>query len=234
MKDTLEAEFEIKHNETLNAEKEKIHKAADEKASLKITEMRTIIEQLKEKAKEAQRKAEQGSMQLQGEAQELVIEEWLKENFPLDLIEEIKKGAKGADCLQTINTRANKACGTIYYESKRTKNFQPTWIEKFKQDIRDKNANIGVLVTETMPPDMTRMGLMDDIWICSFDEFKGLSVVLRERIIAVSEAISSQENKGDKMVIIIVLDHFQQIYHIPIASMLYISSTGLLNFPLGN
>jgi hypothetical protein len=79
--------------------------------------------------------------------------------LPLDTIEEIKKGARGGDCIQTVNTRADQNCGTIYYESKRTKDFQPSWIEKFKADIRDKDANIGVLVTEVMPADMDRMGI---------------------------------------------------------------------------
>lgn len=138
-------------------------------------------------------------MQLQGEVQELAVEEWLAEKFPLDTVQEIKKGERGADCLQIVNTRTHQNCGTIYYESKRTKSFQPGWIEKFKADIREKNANIGVLVTDVMPLDMERLGLKEGIWICSFDEFKGLCTVLRESIIKISSAIVTQENKGDKM-----------------------------------
>jgi hypothetical protein len=145
------------------------------------------------------RKQEQGSMQLQGEVQELAIEEFLAANFPLDTIDEIKKGARGGDCIQTVHTRTQQNCGTIYYESKRTKDFQPSWIEKFKADIRDRGSNIGVLVTEVMPSEMERMGLKDGIWICTFEEFKGLSTVLRESIIQLSTALVSQENKGDKM-----------------------------------
>jgi hypothetical protein len=141
-------------------------------------------------------------MQLQGEVQELAIEEWLAANFPLDTIEEIKKGARGGDCIQTVNTRTRQNCGTIYYESKRTKDFQPTWIEKFKSDIRLKGANIGVLVSEVLPSDMDRMGLKEGIWICTYDEFKGLCKVLRESIVQVSNAVASQENRGDKMVIL--------------------------------
>ena len=145
------------------------------------------------------RKQEQGSMQTQGEVQELGIEEWLLDKFPLDTIQEIKKGERGADCLQIVHTRTRQNCGTIYYESKRSKAFQPTWIEKFKADIRDKNANIGVLVTEVMPSDMDRFGLKDGIWICTFQEFKGLCAVLRESIVQISTAIITQDNKGDKM-----------------------------------
>ena len=101
--------------------------------------------------------------------------------------------------MQIVNTRTIKNCGSIYYESKRTKGFQVNWIEKFKSDIRGKGADIGVLVTQSMPNDMERVGLKDGVWICSFDEFKGLCVVLRESIIRLSNAIISQENKGEKM-----------------------------------
>jgi len=98
-----------------------------------------------------------------------------------------------------VNTRSRQNCGTIYYESKRTKDFQSSWIEKFKADIRERGANLGVLVTEVLPSDMDRVGLKDGIWICTYDEFKGLCKVLRESIIQISNAIATQENKGDKM-----------------------------------
>jgi hypothetical protein len=154
---------------------------------------------LNDQLKEALKKAEQGSMQLQGEAQELAIEEWLATEFPLDSIDEIKKGVKGADCLQIVNTHSRQNCGSIYYESKRTKAFGGAWIEKFKDDIREKDANIGVLVTETMPTGMEQMGLVDGVWVCTFTEFKGLSHVLRESLISISRAVATQENRGDKM-----------------------------------
>ena len=114
-------------------------------------------------------------------------------------IEEIKKGARGGDCLQIINTDFNKACGCIYYESKRTKEFQPSWLEKFKNDMREKNATFGVLVTEAMPKDMDRLGQRDGIWICNYEEFKALCFVLRESALLINSAMIVQENKGDKM-----------------------------------
>lgn len=199
LKDTVEAEAARKLNQQLAIEKDKIHKAEAERSQLNLSEKEKVIEQLKEQLSIAQRKAEQGSMQLQGEVQELAIEQWLSEQFPLDEILEIKKGERGADTLHKVNTRSRQDCGTIYYESKRTKSFQPGWIEKFKTDIREKGADIGVLVTEAMPSDMPRMGLRDGIWICSFEEFKGLCQVLRESIIRMSMAVATQENKGDKM-----------------------------------
>lgn len=193
------ADAAIALNEKLKEEALKIKKATDEANELKFKEYEKKLADQKDLMEQMKRKHEQGSMQLQGEVQELAIEEWLADHFPLDTISEIKKGARGADCLQTVNTREQQNCGTIYYESKRTKDFQPAWIEKFKNDIRDKNANIGVLVTEVMPKEMDRMGLKDGIWICTFEEFKSLSNVLRQSVIKLSNAIIAQENKGDKM-----------------------------------
>ncbi|MDA9860307.1 DUF2130 domain-containing protein [Planctomycetota bacterium] len=199
LESTIKAEEATKHAEQLKLEKEKIIKAADQANELKLKELTQLLQEQKDLTAEMKRKQEQGSMQSQGEVQEVAIEEWLQEQFPLDDIEEIKKGQLGADCLQTVHTRAQANCGTIYYESKRTKSFQPLWIEKFKGDIREKNAQIGVLVTEAMPPSMPRMGLMEGVWVCSFQEFKGLSLVLREWLIRLNTAIVTQENKGDKM-----------------------------------
>jgi len=199
LKEVAEAEAQKKLNETLLSEKDKIRKAEEERNELRYKELQKQLEDQKKLTEEMKRKQEQGSMQMQGEVQELAIEEWLASQFPLDSIEEIKKGARGGDCLQTVNTRTNQNCGTIYYESKRTKDFQPSWIEKFKADIREKGADIGVLVTEVMPADMERMGLKDGIWVCTYEEFKALCSVLRESIIQLSTAVSSQENKGDKM-----------------------------------
>ncbi|MEJ2316081.1 MAG: DUF2130 domain-containing protein [Gammaproteobacteria bacterium] len=199
LRDVLEAESQKKLTAMLSDERAKIRKNEEEKALLKLSEREQVIEQLKQQLTEAQRKAEQGSMQLQGEAQELVIEDYLVTTFPLDTIEEIKKGAHGADCLQVINTRSRSNCGSIYYESKRAKHFAPSWIEKFKHDIREKGADIGVLVTAAMPADMPRMGLRDGVWICTFSEFQGLAAVLRESLIRLDQAVSAQENRGDKM-----------------------------------
>lgn len=199
LKEQVEAEAQKKLNVQLQEEKEKIRKSEEERNELRVKELLKQLEDQKRLTEEMKRKQEQGSMQLQGEVQELAIEEWLMSNFPLDTIEEIKKGARGGDCIQTVHTRTQQNCGTIYYESKRTKEFQPSWIEKFKADIRDKGCDIGVLVTEVMPSDMERMGLKDGIWVCTYEEFKGLCSVLRETIIRINSTLVSQENKGDKM-----------------------------------
>jgi hypothetical protein len=199
LKEEIEMAAEKKFNQLILTEKDKIRRSEEERNQLALKELQKQLEDQKKLTEEMKRKQEQGSMQLQGEVQELAIEEWLEATFPLDTIEEVKKGARGADCVQIVNTRSKANCGKICYESKRTKDFQPTWIEKFKADIRDKGADIGVLVTEVMPAGMDRLGMKEGIWICTFEEFKGLSNVLRESIIRLSAAIASQENKGDKM-----------------------------------
>jgi len=163
-KSELKSELDAENEKILTIKLKEGKKAADvaarEKYELTIRGKNQVIEQQMKQLQEAQRKIEQGSEQSQGEIQEIAIEEWLRANFPLDTIEEIKKGAAGADCLQHVNTRERQNCGKIYYESKNTKAFQPTWIEKFKKDMQDVNANIGILVTKAMPSDLDRMGLL--------------------------------------------------------------------------
>ncbi|GAA8750430.1 DUF2130 domain-containing protein [Helicobacter pylori] len=195
----LKAENEKKLNEKLDLEREKIEKALHEKNELKFKQQEEQLEMLRNELKNAQRKAELSSQQFQGEVQELAIEEFLKQKFPLDSVEEIKKGQRGGDCIQVVHTREFQNCGKIYYESKRTKEFQKAWVEKLKSDMREIGADVGVIVSEALPKEMERMGLFEGVWVCSFEEFKGLSAVLREGVIQVSLAKKSQENKGDKV-----------------------------------
>lgn len=206
LKSKIELETQEELNRQLRERTREIRKSEESKArselsqkELEISESREVIKGLEEQLQEAQRRARQESERLRGEVLELAIEEWLAEQFSLDTITEIKKGQRGADCLQIVNTPTRQNCGSIYYESKRTKSFQSNWIEKFKKDIREKNANIGVLVTESMPRGMDRLGLVKGIWVCSFDEFKGLCTVLRESVIQINDVIGVQENRGDKM-----------------------------------
>ncbi|GAA7287087.1 DUF2130 domain-containing protein [Helicobacter pylori] len=195
----LKAENEKKLNEKLELEREKIEKSLHEKNELKFKQQEEQLEMLRNELKNAQRKAELSSQQFQGEVQELAIEEFLRQKFPLDSIEEIKKGQRGGDCIQVVHTREFQNCGKIYYESKRTKEFQKAWVEKLKSDMREIGADVGVIVSEVLPKEMERMGLFEGVWVCSFEEFKGLSTVLREGVIQVSLAKKSQENKGDKV-----------------------------------
>ncbi len=195
----IRAETEKALNQKLQEEREKINKSADDRNEMRLREKDIQLKQIQEQLIIAQKKAEQGSMQLQGEAQELAIEEWLKANFPFDFIKEVKKGQYGADCIQEIHTRDSKACCKIVFESKRTKEFNNDWINKLKTDMQNSKADIGIIVTEVMPKDMPKAGLKNGIWICSFEEFKILTPVLRESLISIDKINKSNENKSDKV-----------------------------------
>lgn len=195
----LELKYEHTLNEQLQVHEQQIANRESARVELTMREKDKQLEDQKKLIDELQRKAGQGSVQLQGEVQEMAISDWLKAQFPFDEIEEIRTGSRGADCLQLVHTREHRDCGTIYYESKRTKDFQPAWISKFKDDMRDKGADIGVIVTQVMPKDMPTMGEINGVWVCTFEQFKGLSLVLREMLLRVRTATSAQVNKADKM-----------------------------------
>src|SRR5690606_25611992 len=147
---------------------------------------------------EMKRKADQGSMQLQGEVQELALEEYLKSSFPRDVVEEIAKGKRGGDCLHVVRDPYDRVCGKILYESKRTKHFSHDWIGKLREDMRLQQADLGVIVTEALPEGMTRFGEIDGVWVCTFQEFKALALLFRFNLARIGEVLASQENKGEK------------------------------------
>ena len=205
-----EAELELTVQKQLQKDREKltedIRKIEEQKTASKETEYQMKIKELekqrddqKKLADEMRRKAEQGSMQLQGEVQELALEEILKASFPFDIISEVGKGVRGADCIQTVRNSLGLEAGKIIYESKRTKDFGGDWIEKLKADMRSQGADVAVLVTQAMPKDMNQFGEKDGIWICSFSEVKAVSFMLRDAIIKIFNAAKTQDNKGDKM-----------------------------------
>lgn len=206
-----EAEMEISLQKKLQEERkqiaEQIRLQETEKNALKENEhslkMRELEKQLEDQKKlvdEMKRKAEQGSMQLQGEVQEQALEELLQASFPFDIIAEVGKGVRGADCIQTVRNANGQECGRIIYESKRTEHFTADWIDKLKTDMLSQGADIAVIVTKAMPKDMTQFGEKNGVYICSFKEVKSLATVLRNAILKISESRKSQENKGEKMV----------------------------------
>ncbi len=191
--------YEQQLSEKLQQEAESIQKRETERVELKLKERDELIGSLKKQVEEMSRKAEQGSMQMQGEVQELAIEEILRNLFPVDLIEEVGKGIKGADVIHTVRNRFGVDCGKILYESKRTKSFVQDWVPKLKADAISVKADVLVIITEALPDGIDKIGQRDGVWICNFFDFKGLVTVLRESLIKISEAYSSQTNKGEKM-----------------------------------
>ncbi len=207
---TKEEEMEIALQKRLSEERaslsEQIRRQEMEKNvvketehNMKLRELEKQLEDQKKLAEEMKRKADQGSMQLQGEVHETALEEVLRNGFPFDVISEIGKGVKGADCIQVVRNNFGQECGKIIYECKRTENFGADWIEKFKKDMRSTGADIAVLVTKTMPKELDCFGLKEGVWVCTFSEVKALVNVLRDGIIRIYNSAKSQENKGDKM-----------------------------------
>lgn len=205
-----EAELELTVQKKLQEEREQyaeqIRKQEAERNSLKekdhqmqLLELKKQLDAQKKLTEEMVRKQEQGSMQLQGEVHEIALEDLLRSTFPFDTVDEVGKGVKGADAIHTIRNSLGQTCGKIIYESKRTKAFSNDWIDKLKHDMRNSQADLAVIVTETMPKNMEHFGMQEGVWICSFAEVKSLSFVLRDSLIKVYAAQASQENKGDKM-----------------------------------
>jgi hypothetical protein len=207
---TREEELQLTVQRQLMEEREKmkeqLQKEETERLSIKEQEfqlrMREKDKQLEDQKKlveEMRRKAEQGSTQMQGEVLELLLQELLQATFPFDKIEEVGKGIRGADCIQTVRNQFGSETGRIIYESKRTKDFQNDWIEKLKADMRTLGAEIAVIVTQTLPKDMERFGEKDGVYICTFTEVKSVALMLRNALLKVYDAKKGQENKGDKM-----------------------------------
>jgi len=205
-----EAELELSVQKKIQEEREKlsveIRKLEEQRNAAKETEFQLRLKEMEEKleaqkklAEEMKRKAEQGSMQSQGEVQELLLEEMLRTAFPFDVITEVGKGVRGADCIQTVRNGFGQECGKIIFESKRTKDFANDWIEKLKADMRNQGADVAVIVTQALPKDMNSFGEKDGVWICSFSEAKAVVHMLRDGIIKIATALKTQDNKGDKM-----------------------------------
>lgn len=177
---------------------EKIRNQEAEKHFLALKEKEDLVSSLKKEMDALQRKASQGSMQTQGEVQELAIEEILNDKYPLDHIEEVKKGSAGADIIQHVMSTMGHEIGTIAIESKRTKSFSDGWVDKLKEDMKLHKADIGILVTEVMPKDMPTFGLRNGVWVCTFQQILGLASVLRESLIQIGNAKQSQVGRKEK------------------------------------
>ncbi len=195
--------FEAEKQRQLDSEREKIRmKTMEEiadKQRLKDKEKDLMIEGLKKSLDEAQRKASQGSQQLQGEVQELDLEQELQHAFPQDLIEPIGKGVLGADVRQTVRSPMGINCGTILWESKRTKFWSNDWINKLKNDVLNDKANIPAIVTETIPDEAKNgIGIKNGVWIASPKLTVILAALLRKSLLDVAKQRKIAQNKQSK------------------------------------
>lgn len=207
--DELRAERKAKENVEIEAKKklgqeetkirEETKKLADEEHRFKQLEMQKKLDDTQKALADAQRKAEQGSQQNQGEVLELDLESILLSEFPIDEITEVKKGQRGADITQTVKNQRLEKSGVLLWESKNAA-WQPSWVAKFKEDIRAANANIGIIVSKELPAEYGDMkNIEGSVWAVKPKLALALATAMRLQIINVYAANHNSENKDEKM-----------------------------------
>lgn len=198
-----EKNIDLEISRKLDEERKKIENSLEkdfqEKHRLKDAEKDKQLTDMRKKIEELQRKAEQGSQQRQGEVLELELEDVLKTEFPLDDIEPVAKGARGADVVQIVKNQSGRICGKILWETKRTKNWSESWLQKLKDDQRDAKADISVIVSEALPDGMDHFKQVSGVWVSDIPSFLSLAFALRSLLIQVARANASQEGKNEKM-----------------------------------
>lgn len=183
--------FELEKTRQLDAERASIKAAAEksvlEKEKYKIDEYEKKLADMRKSLEEAQRKGSQTSQQLQGEVQELDLEDTLRHLYPYDEITEVKKGENGADIRQTVRTEKGTVCGKILWESKRTKSWSDGWVTKLKEDLRRDGAHLAAIVTQIMPGHIEQnIGNVSGVWVLTPEAIAPLSALLRKNLIDVA------------------------------------------------
>ena len=198
-KENAEIEAEKKLLEKEGKIREEAAQAADEKQRLNIASRDKTIADLQKSLDDAQRKAAQGSQQMQGEILELDFEKSLTDEFRDDDIVPVAKGTKGGDIKQTVKSPRGTVCGVMLWEIKRTKNWTDGWIGKLKEDLRNEKANIPIIITEAMPKEIKgEIGHINQVWICKPNMAIILGALLRKSLLDAGYQKALAENRGDK------------------------------------
>lgn len=171
---------------------------AEDGMRLKAAEKDHTIESLKKTVNELQQKIEQGSQQLQGEVQELELENLLRAKFPFDLIEPVPKGEFGGDALHRVNSQGGVPCGSILWESKRTRNWSDGWLPKLREDQRSAKAEVCVLVSQVLPKGVEAFDLVDGVWITSPRVAIPVAIMLRQALLQISQTRALSEGQQTK------------------------------------
>ena len=194
--------LDLEATRKIDAERNKIEeetaRRADEQYQLKLAEKEKQIHDAKKVNEELRRKLEQGSQQAQGEVLELQLEELLRSAFPMDQIEPVPKGFNGADIVHKVISRSGRVCGTILWESKRTKAFSDGWLQKLKDDQRKLTAEIAVLVSEALPKDCSTFLYTNDVWVSNPQCAISLAGALRMQLINVAVTRAGAEGAKQK------------------------------------
>jgi len=198
---TREMELSIQKQvqEIIGAAQEKARKEVEDELKFKVMEKEQTITSMQKQIEELKRRAEQGSQQLQGEVQELDLETTLRTKFSRDVIEPVPKGEHGGDVLQRVMNNLGQTCGTIIWESKRTKAWSDTWLPKLRGDQRTAKAEIAVIVAQVLPKDVEPFGLIDDVWVTSPKSAIPVALLLRQALIEVATARTAAEGQQTKM-----------------------------------
>lgn len=194
----MELTIEKKVQESLGSAREQGRKDAEEKLKLSVSEKELTISSMQKQIEELKRRAEQGSQQLQGEVQELELESLLRSKFFADTIEPVAKGEFGGDALQRVNNSAGQMCGTILWESKRTKNWSDGWLTKLRDDQRTAKAEIAVLVSQALPKDVDTFDLIDGVWVTQPRAAIPVAMMLRQSLIEITAARQSLAGQQTK------------------------------------
>jgi len=165
---------------------------------LKVQDRENTISQLRDQITSLQRKAEQSSQQAQGESLEMALEHQLRAQFPFDLIEPVAKGEFGGDVLQHVRDQSGQLCGRILWESKRTKAWSDGWLTKLKSDQRAAHADLAVIVSQTMPKDITHFDQIEGIWVSSLACISPVANALRVSVIELAGVRRSSEGQETK------------------------------------
>jgi hypothetical protein len=189
----MELTIEKRIQEKLDTTREQAKKEAEEQLKLKVMEKEQTISSMQKQIEELKRKAEQGSQQLQGEVQELELESLLKAKFPHDSIMPVPKGEHGGDVLQCVVGPLGLACGTIIWESKRTKNWSDGWLAKLREDQRTAKAEIAVIVSQTLPKEVETFDLVEGVWVTHPRAALPVALSLRQSLIEIAAARQASE-----------------------------------------
>lgn len=195
----LDLTIEKRVQDSLGEVRQKAKQEAEDALKLKILESDEKIASMQRKIEELKRKAEQGSQQLQGEALELELENLLRSKFPRDMIEPVAKGEFGGDVLQRVYGPQDQPCGTILWESKRTKNWSDLWLPKLRGDQRTAKAEIALLVTNALPKDVEAFDLIDGVWVTDARCALPLAIALRQSLVELAATRDAKKGQQTKM-----------------------------------
>ncbi len=195
----LELNVEKRVQESLTKVRDRAKKDAEEVMKLKVVEAEQTIASMQRQIEELKRKAEQGSQQLQGEAQELDLEATLRAKFPLDSVEPVPKGEFGGDLLHRVISPTGQRAGTILWESKRTKNWSDLWLPKLRDDQRAAKAEVALIVSQALPKDVDSFDLVDGVWVTEPRYTIPVAIAIRHSLIELAAARQAGEGQQTKM-----------------------------------